>query len=372
MKTELNLAVVSDIHLGHKRNPTVEIIHNLKQAFPDNSETAALDILFLAGDVFDQLLSLNEDDIWNIKLWVDHLLRLCKKHNIMLRVLRGTPSHDWEQSEVFTSLNETGQIGCALKYIKELSIEYIEAFDIHVLYIPDEWSDKTETTLELVKELMREKGLQQVDFAIMHGQFEYQLPPIVKAQKHDSKQYLSLVKYLIFIGHVHTFSHYDRIYAEGSFDRLRHNEEEAKGHLRAQVFPDGTYKVKFVETIHAKKFCTIDCAHLNMEETLIRLKVYIENNEIRDHSYLRIEAEHTHPLFANMEELIRYFPMIHWEKSEKGKEKEELILIDDNTVYTPITITKENITQLLMDRLNSKPIDPKMLTIAKEILKEVV
>lgn len=371
MIDELNIAVLSDIHLGHKRNPTKEIIKNLKKALPDNHETAALDIIFLAGDVFDNLLSLNEDDIWDIKIWVDGLLRICKKHDILLRVLKGTPSHDWDQPEVFVSLNETGQIGCDLQYIRELSIEYIKRFDINVLYIPDEWNTTAEKTLVQTKELIHAKGLQQVDFAIMHGQFEYQLPPVVKAPKHDSVAYLALVKYLIFIGHVHMFSSFMRIYAQGSFDRLRHNEEEAKGHLRAKINRDGEYTVKFVETINAKKFCTIDCGYLSTEQTLNKLSEFIKTNKIPEHSFLRIKAESTHPLFVNMEELIRYFPKYKWEKKAI---KEDITIENNDTeiAYIPITITKENISALLIERLTNKQVNLATLDSAKEILKEVI
>ena len=81
---KLHLAVVSDIHLAHKRNPASRIIQNLRDAFPDNVETAQLDLIVLAGDVFDGLISLPDDEVTDIKAWITYMLRLCKKHDIIL------------------------------------------------------------------------------------------------------------------------------------------------------------------------------------------------------------------------------------------------------------------------------------------------
>src|ERR1700739_1745074 len=100
MKTsKLNIASISDVHLGASRTPTTGILKNLRAAFPDNEETAQLDLICFVGDVFDTLLTLNYDDLVAIKLWINDFLRLCAKHDIVVYVLEGTPSHDWWQSQ---------------------------------------------------------------------------------------------------------------------------------------------------------------------------------------------------------------------------------------------------------------------------------
>ena len=53
---QLRVVVLSDIHLGHPNTPTVEIIKNLNLAFPDNVEANSIDLIFIAGDVFDRLM----------------------------------------------------------------------------------------------------------------------------------------------------------------------------------------------------------------------------------------------------------------------------------------------------------------------------
>ena len=373
--SNLNLAILSDLHLGHSKNTAVEIIKNLKAAFPDNSETSDLDIIFIAGDVFDTLLNLSDDDVYEIDAWIAYMLNLCAKHNITLRILDGTKSHDWYQSERFISILK---IICAsghglpvdAKYIKELTIEYIEKYDINVLYVPDEINSTTEKTLEQVKELLIAKGLTQVDYAILHGAFSFQFPEYVKCQKHDQDAYLSLVKELIFIGHIHTYNKYDRIIAQGSFDRLCMGEEGPKGHVRVKVV-DGKHNIVFVENKNAKIFKSIDCIDLTLEETIN--KVDLEVKDLPPASYVRVISNKDNPIFSNMNVLIKRHPLFVWSKLSKDVEEEEE-LVEENTdsEYVPITITNQNIKGLIMERITNVNISPDVLVVAEKLLEEVL
>lgn len=369
MKT-LQIASVSDIHLGHRRNETREIIANLRRAFPDSPATAKLDLLVLVGDVYDGLLSLPDEEVQEIDFWIEYVLRMCKKHDIVLRVLEGTPSHDWKQSQRFVTINEITGIGADLKYVKDLSIEYIEKLDISVLYVPDEWDTTTERTYAQVQELLKAKGLAQVDFAFMHGQFEFQLPEHVKAQKHNSTLYLEIVKYLVFIGHVHTHSRYERIIAQGSFDRLSHGEEGPKGHVRATVRPNGEADVVFVENQHAKLFLTVDCTDLTLEQTLVKIEQFVQG--LPDGSNVRVQAGPDNPVFTNMELLIRSHPMLTWSKKVDEVKQDLPELVEVETVYVPITLSKDNLEGLLLERLANNNADALTLQAAKSILVDAL
>lgn len=369
----LNLAVVSDIHLGHKLNPTAFIINNLMKAFPDNAETAKLHVIFLAGDIYDHLLSLPQEESAEIDLWIAYILRLCKKHDILLRVLEGTPSHDREQSRRFEVMNDAGRIGADLKYVKELSIEYIERYGISVLYVPDEWDDSTDKTLSQVHDLLRAKGLTQVDIAVMHGQFEFQLPPHVSAPKHSSTAYLKLVRHLIFIGHVHVYSYFERIYAQGSFDRISHGEEGPKGHIRATIHSNGERDVVFVVNEDAKKFVTVDCGTMDMEQTLSYIQMRVD--ELPDHSNVRVRADWGNPIFTHMEELIRRWPMLNFKPDPKKpdeKKSHEEEAVTEEPEFVPISITKANIQRLLLSRVSASGATLEVLQQAEAILEEVI
>ncbi len=364
------MAVISDIHLGHRRNSATNIIQNLQKAFPRNAETAALDIIFLAGDVFDDLLSLNDSAVTEIDMWIVSFLKTCKLYDIVVVVLEGTPSHDWKQSMRFVTMNELADIGADLKYVQELSIGYIERFAISVLYVPDEWETSTEKTLDQVHALLKAKGLTQVDYAIMHGQFEYQLPAFVKAPKHDSQSYLAIVKELIFIGHVHEHSRFDRILAQGSFDRLSHGTESPKGHLRALVKPNGVREITFVENTGAMVFVTVRCLTMTLEETLDEISRVVMT--LPETAMVRIEADVTNPIFTNMEMLVRRHPLITWNKLPRESEKEENVVVDEIEEFVAITLTKENLPGLLLERLAQNGASNAVLTCGATMLKEVL
>lgn len=372
--SEIKIAVVSDIHLGHRRNKTEEILKNLSLAFPDNAETAELDVLFLAGDVFDDVLMFSDIDCLAIEVWIAELLRICKKHNVAVRVLEGTPSHDWKQSEHFQTVNEVAAIGADLKYVKTLSIEYIESIGKTVLYVPDEWETTTDKTLSQVRDLLRAKGLESVDIAIMHGQFDYQVPEHLRARIpcHDSKAYMELVRDVVAIGHVHSFSQCKKIVAQGSFDRLSHGEEEPKGHVRITIGDATGVEIKFVENEGAKKFVTVNCLGLSLEDTL--RKVVDKANTLPDGSYIRVEVNHDNPILSNMELLIRQHPFMVFSKLVRDDEEsaKDIPLVDEEQLFVPITITRDNIVSLLMDRVANSGANEEALNYSRTLLEKVV
>lgn len=367
---ELNIASYSDLHLGHRRNPTVRLVKNLDDSLPDDETTAALDILFYPGDIFDHLKNLADDDVPPIDAWMHRTLRIAKKHDIVVVVLEGTPGHDWKQSRRWVEINENAGIGANLRYVDTLSIEYIEQYGITVLCVPDEW-DTPENTLSQVHDLLRAKGLTQVDFAIMHGQFPHQLPPVVKAPKHDPDAYLTLVKYLIFIGHVHTFSVYQgRIIAQGSFDRLTHGEEGPKGHVRAKVRGTQDFDLKFIENDNAMKFVTVKCTSMDLEETIEAVSAVAR--DLPEGSYIRVEADHDNPILTNMEELIRRFPLAVWGKlSREAAVEEKQMITEDDTPFVPIVLTPDNLGALLLERVTKTGVSGAVIDAALDIYLEV-
>jgi len=350
---KLDIASISDIHLGHPDNPAVRIIQNLKRAFSNAADLAELDIIFIAGDVFDRLLSLPDDAVHEIDFWITHLLRLCKKHDIILRVLEGTPSHDWKQSKRFVKINELSRIGADVKHVTELSVEYIERHGINVLYVPDELPGGPNKTFESVISLLEEKGLQKVDYAIMHGQFAYQAVGNEQHLNHIEDNYLSIVKEYIFVGHIHTFSTYDRIIAQGSFDRLRQGQEEAKGYVRATIRP-GFRSAKFIENVGAMRFVTIDCSDMDVDEALEHIRERVA--DLPAGSFVRVKANESHPVFANMPLLVQEHTLYRWSKkqvSEDDADGQEQFLDLKNAEYNPIIITADSVTELVADRIRS-------------------
>jgi hypothetical protein len=168
---------ISDIHLGHKRNTTQEMIYNLDvffDHFTSKSQFSTINIIFIAGDLFDSLLDVSSKDIHEVALWLGRLMNFCSRFNIKLRILEGTPSHDWQQSRIADTIYDLINKPLDFRYIDTLHIEYLKDYDAHILYVPDEWTASTDLTLFQVQGLMSEMNLTQVDIGVMHGMFDVQ------------------------------------------------------------------------------------------------------------------------------------------------------------------------------------------------------
>ena len=99
---------ISDVHLFHRRNLTIDIVSNLNKYFIPHLESGKVKLLLIAGDLFDRNLSFNHDDTCIADEWIYQLTNICIKHNIILRVLEGTPPYrDWETDRKSTRLNSS-------------------------------------------------------------------------------------------------------------------------------------------------------------------------------------------------------------------------------------------------------------------------
>lgn len=364
---QIRLLEFADIHLCHRRTPTQHIVDNLNTLLPFNASMEKYDMIFIPGDVWDRLVTLPDKDVITAKLWIIRLLKLCKKYDIVLLVVEGTPSHDWEQSKWFKELNTTHEIGADLHYADTLSIVHFEKFGIDVLCVPDEWRHETDDTWQEVVQLLNHHGLEKVDFCAMHGAFSYQLPAHIPAPTHDMDRYLGITRYLIFIGHVHLYSQYERIFAAGSPDRLTHGEEGPKGILDATIQRNGDFEVVFIENENALLYKTFQCDQDTLGETYQYLEEKLR--DLAPGSHVRIQARSDHPIMVSMRELIDTYPQFIFTTK---REKEETVSQDTLSVlrqqYEPIEIHRRNISTLMMDKLMERSQDTQVIERAKELL----
>jgi UDP-2,3-diacylglucosamine pyrophosphatase LpxH len=381
-KDELRYIVVSDIHLGHPRTTTEFILKNLTLFFNNFAPRNDIDIIFFAGDVFDRLLDFSSNpDIAVIVTWVARFHQYCSANNIKFRVLEGTPSHDWKQSEIFATMHEIGTRHdiVDMKYISTLCIERIEDLGITVLYVPDEWNASTDETFRQVQQLLQEAGLTQVDIAIMHGAFDYQIPAAaVKAPRHRESDYLSIVRFCIHPGHIHTHTVFERIIAQGSFDRLAHNEEEPKGGLEVVIRRDGSYNFFFIENTKARLHKTLTIKQTDIDSILQYIAKRVANYP--HDSYVRIKANKDNPVIIGFQEVRKKFPFLNLTKKtleeealEKQYSERNEYVVDKNDLYVPITITKENIDGLLTTAITTRypDVTQEQLRMVSELLKEI-
>jgi len=355
--TQIEVLSISDIHLGHTNNPAEYVISGLEKKLTIDY-LAGVDLLFIVGDVFDKGLSLNHHDVFHIVAWIKRLLQRCANLNITVIVLEGTPSHDRMQSQLFVAINDSSELKCDLRYIKEVSTEYIEKYDLNILCIPDEKNTDDDITYYQLLDIMKSKAIEKCDFGLVHGFFDFQVPEEYRVRYHDSNRYLEIVKYLIFVGHDHEYNKKDRIIVQGSPDRQRFGMESNKGFVRAMVYRDGTYHANFVVNEYAMRFDTLELKD-NVQEALKQIKRKCKTLTAKSH--LRLVGHKDHPILESIGELQKEYPLIKISKKYLENENKNILLTESNNSYIPFVIDKSNIKQLVKERLsidlNDKELD---------------
>lgn len=371
---KIRILNIGDVHLGHARTPTEFILKNLRTTICSPSILKEIDLVTIAGDFFDKCLSYSDPQVAEIEQWITQFLWLCATHKVVLRVLEGTPSHDWKQSSFFAQQAKNANIPVDVRHVTELSIEEHTGLGVSILYVPDKWRPTTTETWSEVQGLLHEHGLRQVDFAVMHGAFEYQLPEIVTEPAHDSKAYQDIVRYLIFIGHVHRSFVRDRIVPSGSFDRLVQGEEEPKGfHVAVVDLEEGTFTLTFHENKKAKIYKAVDLSGVDETTLWARLDHLVRSYPKRSAFSLRVGRDNT--IAKVLKEIRGRYPEYEWdlvvEKTKKEKTEEMEKAMQANMIHLP-DLTPDVIMSKVKTILHAKKMDTTLIESASIYLKDIL
>lgn len=254
----LRYGVGSDYHWGNMRLDAGRMLAGHRKFFHPVLKT--LNLLFINGDWFDAGIELVGKSSPDIMSGTIELLEECNRLGLTIRIVQGTWTHDRNQLFLFETLHAGGKYTNNLKLIRAVSLEYIEEFDMRVLYIPDDMPyGSSDELMEDVAKQMADLGWDYVDLAFVHGTFEHVVPPNVAKDIKIvfRREQFGFVRYNIHCGHIHTPSTRWNIYYNGSFDRNAHGEEEAKGFLTVD-FDGKKSNVTFIENEYATIFKTFD------------------------------------------------------------------------------------------------------------------
>jgi len=372
---------VSDIHLLHHLTTTESIIANLDREF--NSKTLLdIDILFIHGDITDRVTNLPDNRVILYRSWIYRLITACKVNHVILRILRGTPSHDFGQGKEFIDVNELSGLNWDVKYFDELDIEYIERFGLNVLYVPDEWRGDTKQTQKEIVELMSSKGLSKVDIVSLHGFFGFQCPQT--SQVHDEDFFKSITRYFVCAGHSHLYAESDNIFIQGSFDRIRHGEEEKKGFLKITLDTNNPSLLnrEFVENKYATLYITkelTDVVDKDQVKTIIDsvLHTWLEKYEdsLRPPLFFKVKYQEDFDITDILLSYKSHYKYnIKWE-FERIVNKEKRKRYDDIVQFIPTPINKDSILSIYKDLLTESDIDQThgfcLMGIVKDIREKI-
>lgn len=342
--------VLSDIHFGHKRNLTNSIVNHLELFFKDyGKKLINVDIIFLAGDVYDKILYHSSEEAILALRWLMALVKYCSKNSIKLRILEGTPSHDWKQCSVLDKIINDLNINVDFKYIDTVHIECMDDLNLNVLYVPDEWRATISETMSDIHDALKEKHLLKVDIAIMHGQFKHHLPFYKDEHVFDESEVMALVNKYISIGHIHTPQVYERILTQGSFDRLAHGEEEKKGGMLITLDVESSFEV-----LVNKRSTVFKSVKIRNDTDTELTRVDNIASKLPDNSNLRLVLPNNMGVLSRVDDLRKRYPNLRISKKINKKDTAaKTSIVKDVTIHN-VSITKDNLKQIVTDRLIKK------------------
>lgn len=359
MKENLKLGWSQDQHLFAPRLGVDRPLEALRSIFGDDDYTGELDGLFYGGDLFDFYLDkpATDERIQKVLAYMGWRLEQSVKHDYAVRVLKGTPSHDREQNQMWNTVNDILGNKADFKYIDTLCIENHPVLG-DILYIPDEWKPTADEVWLDVVEALRAKSLTKVHWIIMHGAFKFQLPEHLHSKitfLHDEARYSAICSKHILVGHVHIKGQYKNITSIGSLDRKTFGEEAAKGALRIHCSPVGDDMI-FIENTLARTMPTIDIKDLTFDEVITKVSKIIESC---DPSYLSIRfvGSKLDEVYINLASISKRFEGVEFvfKDSEAKAKLNPMVKIDQSELIVhDVDLSIKNVTDMLKDRIGSK------------------
>lgn len=281
---------------------------------------------------------------------INELKEMSKKHDFLIIVIEGTKEHDANQLKYFTIDDDKYP---NVRVIKNMSIEYLEKYDKHVLCIPDDltYPNAQSEAIRKIKEL----GLEKVDICALHGFCKHEIPPHIPIKPYnlfDSDVLMKYVKGPIIKGHVHTSSIYKTTLNNGSFERNRHGEEERKGFFYIKINTDGTFTYEFIVNENTMIFKEISLPEHNTVEVFKKKMEKILTNK-RDHRiHINIVCSRATKIKFNPADYPFDHPIFY---KFKLLDDEFTSSIEQDEFITPIEelvkINKSNLSTLLADRM---------------------
>ncbi len=315
---------IADLHFG-SIDPKVTY-QILKEQFIDSIKSLPkLDIIAIAGDIWERKYMANSDPIVYATLFMGELMQLSKEKNASVIVVMGTREHDADQLRLFYHYRNNPEYD--IHIVENLQFVYTKGMQI--LCIPELYGIPEEQY-----DLFLNHSF--YDMCIMHGTIKGSVyGDNVKEGRLFTIEDFKYCNGPIVSGHIHTGGCFDRdFYYTGSPIRYKFGEENPKGYLILLYDLDSRRYYMHLEQIESFRYDTISLDELLLNDPK-EIIDYINNLKEKENiDYLRIEIT---PSFSqeNTEILKSYFRNrqdIKF-KIERNKKTEEEIINKESELY---------------------------------------
>lgn len=349
-QTRGNRVIVStaDIHFGSIDSKATYQI--LKEQFIDKIRLLPrLDIIVIAGDIFERKYMANSDPIVYGTLFMGEVMQVAKEKSSSVIIVMGTREHDADQLRLFYHYRNNPEYD--IHIVEQLQFVYTKGMQI--LCIPELYG-VPEEQYDLFL------NYSSYDMVIMHGTIKGSIyGDNVKEGRLFTIDDFKYCLGPIISGHVHTGGCFERdFYYTGSPIRYKFGEENPKGFLILLYDLDSRRYLMHLEQIESFRYDTISIDDILLSDPKEVID-YINNLKEKENiDYLRI-AISPHYSQENTELLKNYyrnrqdikFKIENTKKLEEDIVNKETELYDQyNYIFDPNLSEFEKLARFINDK----------------------
>lgn len=299
------------------------------------------DIVFINGDFFDTLVIFDNHGFDPIYTTILRLFQLCEQHQVALRVLQGTWTHDRNQCKRFEAFYRNSHATFDFKFVDGISFDTIQVRDrtLKFMYVQDDLPYKSsDEVVAVIQDRLLERGWDSVDYGCMHGFFDFTFPKNVSQDNvivFREDQFPFVTK-LIDVGHVHQHRIEGKVISNGSFDRLVFGDEDPKGCIRVLDYPDH-YTAQFVQNKKAAVFDTLVFGSEDTTETIRdRISAHIAGLATERKISFRFIVDSTEQYEAIKTWMRETHPDIRCARKKSSDKAEGHLMIPSSSLIAPM------------------------------------
>lgn len=333
------VAIIADLHFG-AQSPK-QLYSELETGFLDFIKDRYLDMIVIAGDFYNSVISLNSQTSIIAFKFMNELIKICETNGIRyIRILEGTLSHDNFQIRNFSMYEANKKVD--VRIITTVRSEVLEGMNI--LYIPEEYMEDPKSYYDKYFNVPKK----YYDFIFGHGMFKEVSfvsddgeNAISQAPVMDSKLIGSICKGPIFFGHIHTPTIIrNHIYYVGSYSRWVYGQEEDKGFYICVYDTDSyRYMIEFIVNRNTRQFDTVKVVLDNYNKSPEELIAFVKQLK-RDNLRIQLIAESGDKDFSYFISFLKEY--------YTGKQSYKLDIVDKREKLVKQK-TEERVKQIMTD-----------------------
>ena len=274
------IATIADVHIGNKSISWKEYKYQIKKGIIEWLERMAyLDMIVLCGDTLHCQISMNSDYASVFFWFIDKLVKIAKKKNAVIRIIKGTRSHDLDQLDTIKVYENDPDVD--LKVIDDYMIETIDGMNYAYIAenyidqpVKEYYSDIFDKPKNYFDIIFGHLTIEQCQFTEQNSENLNTQAPIFKLKDFYK------VSNLTICGHIHTPMNFnDKFFYVGSALRTCHGEEHDKGWNVVTYLPKNKlYRVDKIVNEYLLNFSTLEISNRFIEKNDVdHIVEYVEN-----------------------------------------------------------------------------------------------